>query len=192
MLAWLIFLVCRLFQLSLSGHEVMYGTSPQSAYHIIQERETPFFRSLPGDWEGKTDQRQHFINHEISFRVLDGIHSHPCAQGSWSHSEISEGSFIEYSQYTEAVQGAEDIKYKRKDTRCSQSSRVSRPADSAPSIDLPPFSIYLFIKWVKISLIILFTFKKNTCQVPLSKHTYIILGIRIWNNISFFMLLCYS
>lgn len=78
-----------------------------------------------------------------------------------------------------SIQGAENIKCKRKDARCSQLSRVFRPADSAPSNYLPPFSIYLFIKWVKISQIILFTFKKQYLPGTTLKHTYIILGIRI-------------
>lgn len=130
-----------LSSLSLSGQEVMYGTF-QSAYHIIQVRGTPSFSSLPGDGEGKTDQQQHFIHREITVSVyqMASIPIHvPRAPGALPRSVRA--CLLSTHNTSRSIQGAEDMKCKRKDARCSQLSRVSRPADSASSIYLPPFSI---------------------------------------------------
>lgn len=91
--------------------------------------------AMSPDSEGKTDHQQHFVNQEHNrFHLLDGGSSHPCTQGPWSHSQISQRPLTEYSYMPSTAQDAEDIKMqKERDARCSQSSRVSRLGDLPPS-----------------------------------------------------------
>lgn len=144
MLAWLTFLVCVLSQFPLSGHEVIYVTSPQSAYNIIQERENPSSTTPPETERVKlTSSHISFINHEHnSVHLLDSRSSCPCTPGSWSHAQISQRPFIEDILCAKHCPEAEDIKMQRKNARCSRSSRVSR-LGGLLQVPTFPFSLFL-------------------------------------------------